>query len=99
MKKILLIIPVLFLLAAGCQKNSDSGTNAVESTSATQTNAQTNAQSNTQSTSKVDTLINGLDQSVSSEEQSSTQSDADIVNSGSTDIINSSGEVSNASQN
>jgi len=87
MKKILLILPVVLLLAVGCHSKTSTDTGY---------NAPTPA---AQPVSKVDATVNSLDQSVQAEEQASTESDADIVTSDKDPVINGSEEVSNASQN
>ncbi len=85
MRKVLLILPVVFLLAAGCN-------------SKTNMESSTDGEPTIRSSSKVDLMLNDLDLSVSREEKSSIRSDADLTNSDSTIIIKGSEEVSNASQ-
>lgn len=87
MKKLLLILPAILLLGAGCS----APTKEIDS------NQQPTSQ--VESSNKVDDMVNNLNQSVSAEESAATESDTDIITSDKNLIINNLEEISNASQN
>ena len=91
MKKLVILLPVLFLLAAGCDTNTK--TSETNDPSAAMS---ASSDSSKQTNSKADAVVNDLISDISAEESASTQSDTSIVSSDSEVIINSAEGVSNA---
>jgi hypothetical protein len=86
MKKILLILPLVFLLASGCNRDTK-----------TVNESKSQVQVETKSTDPIDATVDALGQSVDSEQSLQAESDADVVNSDQATIINASNGVTNES--
>jgi len=93
MKKLLIILPILFLLAAGCNNSEDSEDAIVLQP------MKSSAQTPNPIMNTIDEISNGFNQSVTTEEQLSLESDSMIINSDKSEIIKSSEEVYNESAN
>ncbi len=84
MKKILVMLAAVSLLAVGCSTYKGD----IDNNSAAQQN-----KPNVNASGNVDATVDALGQSVNAEQSLQTQSDMDIVNSDSAAIINSSNGV------
>ena len=99
MKKLLFLVPVLLLVAAGCSSkpntNSTNDTTNAQTLQPVQTDTAASASSNqTQSSSGIDSALNELDQSIAAEQSLETQTDTDIITTDTAAIINASSKLS-----
>ncbi|GEM_PF-3072614 len=88
MKKFLLVLPAILLVGAGCSSSTSTGYKQTPPATPPVSRA-----------AQVDALATGLSQSVSAEEQTTIESDTDVITSDREIILNGSEDVSNASQN
>lgn len=90
MKKFLLILPVLVLLAAGCEKGP------IQRTGDTSMSTETKTEASAKPASKADAVVNDLLSDIDAEESASTQSDTTIVKSDVDVVIDNARGVPNA---